>query len=147
MRSSLQWTLACTLLSLVGFAQNAPPTQPRPMVPAVVTVPAKIGQNYPFKVLAGFKQVHLVGQFRAAGSARNDIAMLVMNDKQFANWLGRNNHVSLYFKRALYDSQKVAQGTVNLNLPADPATYNLVFYNGSSRLEAIEVTFKLGYVR
>jgi len=148
MQSVLRIGLPCAILVIAAIAQNAPPAEMQQIGEAAFTVPANSFKEYPVNVPAGLKEVRVVGHFRAAGGAHNDIVVCVMSDDQFVNWRNdpiRNNPIKEYFKGALYDSHKVTQGTIKLALPTDPGTYHVVFYNGYSMLtpKAIEANLAL----
>jgi hypothetical protein len=98
---------------------------------------------YGFKldVPQGASSVLLHGNFTASGGLGNDIEVLVLSENDFINW--RNGHPA----NALYNSGKVTVGSLNVNLPADAATYYLVFNNRFSLLvrKTIQVDAALTY--
>ena len=82
----------------------------------------------------------LEGQFRATGGMRNSIEVWVMDDDEFVNW--SNNHPV----KALYNSQKVTQGTIEVYL-RHPGKYHIVFNNMFSLMtpKAVEASLVLKY--
>jgi hypothetical protein len=87
------------------------------------TVGALGASNYSFVVPAGAFQVTMKGHFAATGGSGNDIEVVVVNQDEFTNW--QNGHPT----KAYYNSGKTTQDTINLTLPADAATYYVVFNN------------------
>lgn len=131
------------LLGIVVVAQDTPQVVTRPVGESAFTVPARGAKQYQFVVPAGASAVSLEGHFAATGGPRNCIEVWVMNDDQFVNWV---NHHPV---QAMYNSQKVTQGTVQLSLPSDGGTYHVVFNNEFSVLtpKAVEAGLTLKYAR
>lgn len=92
------------------------------------TVGAGSASNYKFVVPAGAFSVTMKGHFTATGGFGNDIEVFVVTEDEFVNW--QNGHPT----KALYNSGKVTQDSINLTLPADAAAYYVVFSNKSSLL-------------
>jgi len=96
---------------------------------------------YKFALPEGSMNVAVVGQFTAAAESRNNtrgkdehkdqdndntIEVYVLTEPAFTIW--QNG----YATSSLYESGKVAEGTVQMQLPAGPGIYYLVFSNRSS---------------
>jgi len=81
------------------------------------------------------------GHFTASGGAGNDIEVFVVNEDEYTNW--QNGHPT----KALYSSGKVTQDSINLTLPAEAATYYVVFNNKFSLLapKAIEADIDVNF--
>ena len=98
--------------------------------------------NYRFVVPAGASDVTMKGHFTATGGSGNDIDVVVVSEDEFVNW--QNGHLPTH---PLYSSGKVTQNSINLTLPADAATYYVVFNNKFSLISPkaveanIDVTF------
>ena len=115
----------------------------RPIGESAFTVPARGAKQYEFAVPRGASTVILEGHFAATGGPRNSIEVWVMTDDQFVNWTNRHP------LKAIYNSQKVTQGTINVVLPADAGVYHIVFNNEFSVLtpKAVEANLTLRYAR
>jgi predicted nucleic acid-binding Zn ribbon protein len=98
---------------------------------------------YKLTVPAGANGARIQGHFAADGGSGNDIEVAVMSDDDFVNW--RNGHPV----RAIYNSQKVTQGTVNVSLPSNWGTYYLVFNNKFSIIspKAVHDNLTLQYTK
>jgi hypothetical protein len=105
-------------------AQPAPPLLHKVSIPTrAFTVSALAANNFTFPVPAGAVDVSMKGHFAATGGLGNDIEVVVVSEDEFVNW--RNGHPS----KAFYNSGRVTQDTIKLNLPSDAATYYVVFSN------------------
>jgi hypothetical protein len=78
----------------------------------------------PFKIVVagGMTKPRIEGTFSATG-ARNDIEVTLLEEAQFTNWQNRQRFESAY------QSGRVTNATIDVELPADPATYYVVFSN------------------
>src|ERR1700688_562494 len=97
------------LFGLIAMGQDAPQVVTSPVGEPAFTVPAHSAKQYKFIVPSGASSVRLEGHFAATGGPRNSIEVWVMNDDQFVNWTNRHP------VQAMYNSQKVTQGTVKLS--------------------------------
>ena len=105
-------------------AQPPPPQLHKVSIPTrAFTVSALAANNFTFPVPAGAFDVTMKGHFAATGGLGNDIEVVVVSEDEFVNW--RNGHPS----KAFYNSGRVTQDTIKLNLPSDAATYYVVFSN------------------
>jgi hypothetical protein len=131
------------LFGLIAGAQDAPQAVTRPVGEPAFTVPAHSAKQYKFVVPSGASSVSLEGHFVATGGPHNSIEVWVMNDDQFVNWTNRHP------VQAMYNSQKVTQGTVKLSLRSEGNTYHVVFSNEFSVLtpKAVEASLTLKYAR
>jgi hypothetical protein len=102
------------------------------------TVAAHASKECVFTVPAKMEGAKIEGHFRATGGPRNSIEVWVLDDDAYVNW--RNHH----HPDALYNSQRVTQGTVDVPLP-HPGKYHVVFNNDFSVItpKAIEAQFVL----
>jgi hypothetical protein len=102
------------------------------------TVAAHASKECVFVVPAKMEGAKIEGRFRATGGPHNSIEVWVLDDDAFVNW--RNHHKV----DALYNSQRVTQGTVDVPLP-HPGKYHVVFNNDFSVItpKAIESQFVL----
>jgi hypothetical protein len=105
------------------------------------TVGTLAASNYSFTVPAGAFDVSMKGHFAATGGMGNDIEVVVVSEDEFVNW--QNGHPS----KAFYNSGRVTQDSINLNLPADAATYHVVFNNKFSLFspKAIQANVDVNY--
>jgi hypothetical protein len=112
--------------------------QQRVFCEAAFTVAAHASKDCVIVVPAKMEGAKIEGHFRATGGPHNSIEVWVLDDDAFINW---QNHHRL---NALYNSQRVTQGTVNVPLP-HPGKYHVVFNNAFSVLtpKAIESQFVL----
>lgn len=78
--------------------------------------------------------VVLNGHFAAAGGGGNDVEVVLLDNDGFVNW--RNGHQTPTF----YNSGKVTQSTVDVQLPNDAKTYYLVFSNTFSLVSNKAIT-------
>jgi hypothetical protein len=105
-------------------ATNLPPISHTEVLgEAAFTVNAGTLHSYKVSVPAGAYGVNLKGHFSATGGKGSDIEVFVFNQDGYTNW--QNGHQA----RTFYSSGKVTQDTLNLNLPAQPGYYYVVFSN------------------
>lgn len=132
----------CVLLLLTVSACNESRQFTSTVEPAF-TVPQLGVKYHKFSVPAGATDVKIQGRFRASGGPGNDIEVALMNDDEFVNW--QNHHTVT----AIYSSEKVTQGTVNVSLPSDAGTYYLIFNNRFSLVspKAVEDNLALQYTK
>ena len=102
-------------------------------------------RNYKmFKVVVNDSMTNprLEGTFSATG-ARNDIEVTLLDDAQYANWQNRRRF------EAAYESGRVTNGTLGIDLPAGPGTWWVVFSNRFSLLsnKAVVADVQLCYDR
>jgi hypothetical protein len=119
-----------------------PPQQHRLSMPkGAFTVRQLNASNYKFAVPAGAFDVTMKGHFAATGGARNDIEVFVLTEDEFVNWQNRHQ------VNALYSSGQVTQDSINLTLPADAATYYVVFSNKFSFIspKAVEANVDVNF--
>jgi hypothetical protein len=135
-RISMVLTALVFSCNLFLFAQNDADqvTLAKPVCEAAFTIPAHSAKTCTFSVSQGQHRVRLEGHFAATGGPHNSIEVWVMNDDEFVNW--QNHHPV----KAIYNSQRVTQGTINVFLP-DSGKYHVVFNNDFSLLtpKAVEV--------
>jgi hypothetical protein len=116
-------------LPLPGSAQQLPVQLHRQSTGNVAfTVNAGGMSNYKFTVPTGASNVTMKGHFTASGGSGSDIQVVVVNEDEYVNL--QNGHPAKTF----YNSGKVTQDSININLPADAATYFVVFSNKFSLL-------------
>jgi hypothetical protein len=96
-----------------------PPLQQHKQSTGSVAFTANAGgmTNYKFTVPAGASNVTVKGHFAATGGSGNDIQVVVVSEDEYVNW--QNGHPTKTF----YNSGRVTQDAVNINLPSDAATY------------------------
>ena len=114
-----------TLAQLAASQEDPQPVTKTAVCETAFTIPAQTAKTCSFDVPEGLRKVRLVGQFKATGGSGNTIEVWVMNDRQFADW--QNQHSV----QALYNSQKITQGSVNVFL-TNPGKYHVVFNNDFS---------------
>jgi hypothetical protein len=143
MKALMRMAAAFMALMVLAVGQDSAPPVVRPVGETAFTVPAHSTKQYKFVVPAGANSVSLEGRFAATGGPRNSIEVWVMNDDQFVNWTNRHP------LQAIYNSQKVTQGTIKVALPPDGGTYHVVFNNEFSVLtpKAIEANLTLKYAK
>lgn len=157
------WILLALLLLVVGWAliSHSPgakqfrgeavqptPIQPQPQPHNVVltnpafTLKAGQGIHYTFKLPPNASSVQVEGTFSASGGGGNDVEVYLMSEDDFVNW--HNNHSINPF----YNSGRITQSTLNVNLPSGTGTYYLVFTNRFSLLtpKAVQTSIRLHYV-
>ena len=78
---------------------------------------------YRVEVPQSSSKVRLEGRFTATGGSGNDVEIVLLDEDGFVNW--KNHHAT----PAYYNSRRVTQGTVSVNLPNDAKTYYLVVSN------------------
>jgi hypothetical protein len=122
-------------------AQPQPKLQTQSIGNAAFT--AKNGGSHYYKLIvpAGAYGVSLKGHFTATGGSGNDIQVMVVNEDEYVN--SQNGHGAKNF----YHSGQVTQGSIDLALPSDAATYYVVFDNGFSFLspKAVQANLELSY--
>jgi hypothetical protein len=130
-------------LAILATAQDSVQTTTRSIGQSAFTVPARGAKQYEFAVPRGAQTVILEGHFRATGGPRNSIEVWVMTDDEFVNWTNRHP------LKAIYNSQRVTQGTVNVVLPPNAGVYHVVFNNDFSVLtpKAVEASLRLKFAR
>lgn len=130
------------------FSSN-PPSAPQPTVlsrtvtitDTAFTVAALNGIHFPFQVPPGATSVRLEGTFSATGGGSNDVEVYLFTNDEYVNW--RNRHAV----NTLYNSGRITQDTLNINLTSNPGAYVLVFSNHFSLLspKAIRASIRLHY--
>jgi len=116
--------LVILALALAAFAQE---TQTSNATDGHFTVATGEFQDYPFSVTNGVRHVRLSGGFSVTGGRRSLIIVLVMTDDQYSAWQRRQKVAGYYV--ALYNSDWAQNGTIDLNIPNQPANYHVVFDN------------------
>ena len=113
-----------------------------PIVTGSFVVGPRTFTPYKFVVTTGMTKPRLEGTFSAQG-ARNDIEVTVLNEAQYTNWQNRDRF------SAMYESGRVTDTKVNLELPETPATYYVVFSNRFSLMsnKAVTANVQLCYDR
>lgn len=111
-----------------------------PVVNGSFVVEPRTFKDFKLVVPTGIRNARVEGTFSASG-ARNDIEVMLLDEHEFQNW--RNRHKFT----ATYDSGRVTAGKINVALPADPATYVIVFSNRFSFIsnKAVVADLKLRY--
>lgn len=96
---------------------------------------------FTFEMPAGAFNTTLKGHFSATGGAGNDVEAFVVTEDDFVNWQSGHS------VKALYNSGRVTQETLNLPLPPNPGKYLLVFSNKFSLLtpKAVQADVQLSY--
>ena len=107
----------------------------------VFTLKAGQGLHYTFKVPPNGASVHVEGTFSASGGSGNDIEVYLLSEDEFVNW--QNNHPVKTF----YNSGRITQSTLSVDLPSGAATYYLIFTNKFSLLtpKAVQASVRLHY--
>ena len=113
-----------------------------PIVNGSFVVGPRTFTPYKFVVTTGMSNPRLEGTLSAQG-ARNDIEVTVLDEAQFANWQNRDGF------KATYESGRVTDTTLNVQLSETPATYYVVFSNRFSLLsnKAVTANVQLCYDR
>jgi hypothetical protein len=127
---------------LTAAPQTPPVQQHKLSIPKGAFTVRQLGtSNYQFAVPAGAFDVTMKGHFAATGGVGNDIEVFVVSEDEFVNW--QNGHPT----QALYNSGKVTQDSINLTLPADAATYYVVFNNKFSLIspKAVEANIDVNF--
>ena len=102
------------------------------------TVRPRVFRYYKFSVSEGAKET-VVGHFESAavneaeasgGGDDNSIEVLIMTETEFATWQTGKQ------ARVVFESGRVAKGTLHTDLPVAGETYYLVFSNKSSTTTA-----------
>ena len=96
---------------------------------------------FTFEMPDGPFNATLKGHFAATGGTGNDVEAFVVTEDDFVNW--QKGHPV----KALYNSGRVTQETLNLSLPPNPGKYLLVFSNKFSLLtpKALQADITLTY--
>jgi hypothetical protein len=97
----------------------------RTFKPITVTVPA------------GVANPRIEGTFTASGGSGDDIEVTVLEQSQFLNWQNRHQFTPIY------QSGRITADRIRISLPANPASYVMVFSNRFSLLSAKGVTADL----
>jgi hypothetical protein len=113
-----------------------------PIVNGSFVVGPRTFTPYKFVVTTGMWKPRLEGTLTAQG-ARNDIEVTVLDETQFTNWQNRDTF------KAAYESGRVTDTKLNLELPETPATYYVVFSNRFSLMsnKAVTANVQLCYDR
>jgi hypothetical protein len=113
-----------------------------PIVTGSFVVGPRTFTPYKFVVTTGMSKPRLEGTLSAQG-ARNDIEVTVLDEAQFANWQNRDSF------KAAYESGRVTDTTLTVDLPEAPATYYMVFSNRFSLMsnKAVTANVQLCYDR
>ena len=169
-RRWLLWLLLAVLIGVVLWAATSDSTgaqqvqefvglkQDRIVLDSAFTVGPHTFRYYKFALPEGSLNVALVGQFTSAGDGQgagdrkgktkdadkdidNNIEVYVFSEPAFTVW--QNG----YETSSLYESGKVAEGTVQVDVPAGAAIYYLVFSNKAAPKtpKAIHATVLLRY--
>lgn len=140
----LVWQMSLHAFDYSHTAAQTPPLQQHKlsMPKGAFTVRQLSTSNYRFVVPAGASDVTMKGHFTATGGSGNDIEVVVISEDEFVNW--QNGHLPTH---PLYNSGKVTQGSINLTLPADAATYYVVFNNKFSIIspKAVEANIDVNF--
>jgi hypothetical protein len=142
--------LACVVVALImsscryGTPAVVPATQhlAEPVAAGSFIVEPRTFKPFKLVVTTGMSNPRLEGTFSASG-ARNDIEVTLLEETQFTNWQNRRNF------EAVYESGRVTNATLNVELPANPATYYVVFSNRFSIFsnKAVVADVNLSYDR
>lgn len=157
-RASYVVTLLIVMLAFAGYLVNAIRHEAIPNIPqshpvaavqmhkmtfgnGALTVAQGHSTYYKMTVPAEATNVKLQGRFAATGGSGNDIIVSVMTEEAFIN--GRNGHGH----DALWESDKVTVGDLDVNLPNGAGVYYLVFSNSFSLLspKAVQQNIVLTY--
>ena len=86
----------------------------------------------PFKIVvpAGVKNARIEGKFSASGGWGDDIEVTLLEETQFLNWQNRHKFLPLY------QSGRITADRIRVSLPADAATYVMVFNNRFSLMSS-----------
>ena len=142
--------LACILAALVmsGCRYGRPAVVPvsqhmaEPVATGSFIVEPRTFKPFKLLVTTGMSNPRLEGTFSATG-ARNDIEVTLLEESQFTNWQERRSF------EAIYESGRVTNATLDVQLPTDPATYYVVFSNRFSIFsnKAVAADVHLSYDR
>jgi len=134
------WVLVGLLLLLIGWAaisdnpfalglqEMVGLKHDQPILETPFTVSGHNFRYYKFDLPEGSMNVSIVGQFTASAdkkteAADNDIEVYVLSEPAFAVW--QNG----YAATSVYESGRVAKGTLHADLPAGAGVYYLIFSN------------------
>ena len=76
------------------------------------------------------RDIHVTGHFLALGGSRNDIEVLLSEEKEFGKWMDGQR------AKVYYQSGRATSGDIDAKLPPFDATYYLCFNNRFSVLSA-----------
>jgi hypothetical protein len=129
------WVLLLALIGIISWAATSKNpaaqefrdgitgAQTRAIVDAPFSVEPHGFSSYKFTVPPGAVAVTVTGQFAASGGSENNIEVYLMADSAFVAWSNG------YSTGTRYESGRVAQGTIDVSLPAGSGIYYLVFSN------------------
>jgi hypothetical protein len=150
MHQKTAFALAWIVVALVtsGCWYSKPEVAPayqavaEPIVNGSFVVGPRTFTPYKFVVTTGMSKPRLEGTLTAQG-AKNDIEVTVLDEAQFTNWQNRDDF------KATYESGRVTDTTLNVQLPETPATYYVVFSNRFSLMsnKAVTANVQLCYDR
>jgi hypothetical protein len=120
---------------------SGPQPRTQMLTDTAFTLSAAQYQYIRFSVPKGATSVRVQGTFSASGGLGKDIEVYVLTEDAFVNW--QNRHPV----GALYTSGRITQGTLNVGLPSDAGSYDLVFSNTFSLLspKAVQANVRLQY--
>ena len=98
------------------------PRSPASIVDGSFIVPPRTFRSFAFAVTKDMEEPRVEGTFLAEG-ANDDIEVLLFEESEFLNWQNRNRFA------AAYQSGRVTSQKIRVALPAEPATYHIVFSN------------------
>ena len=113
-----------------------------PIINGSFVVAPRTFKEFKVVVPSGARNARVEGTFSATG-ARNDIEVSLLEEHQFLNWQNQTKFTTTY------DSGRVTAGKIRIDLPAEAATYVVVFSNRFSWLsnKAVVADLKLQYER
>jgi hypothetical protein len=120
---------ALNMVGCYGARYRAPATAPHfyTIASGSFVVQPRTYTSFKVNVPEGTTRARVDGRFSASG-ANNDIEVLLLEEHQYLNW--QNAHRF----RAAYESGRVTADKLAVDLPAEPATYYMVFDNRFSML-------------
>lgn len=125
----------------LGVRESMTPPHTIDVADREFTIEASSGVHFKFTVPAGATSVRLEGSFSATGGGSNDVEVALFSNDEFVNSQAQQP------AKSLYDSGRTTQGTLNVLLPADAATYYLVFSNNFplSTPKVVQASIRLHY--
>jgi len=125
-----------------GRTATAPVVQQHtdPIATGTFIVEPRTYKMFKIVVADGMTKPRLEGTFSATG-ARHDIEVTLLDEANYANWQNRRRF------EPVYESGRVTNGTIAVDLPAAPGTWWIVFSNRFSLVsnKAVVADVKLCY--
>lgn len=137
---NVTWLVVALASLTLQMAAQADKAEPKLLCESAFTIAAHASKDCVVMVPVGMQAPRIEGHFSATGGPHNSIVVWVLDDDAFINWQN-HHHVT-----ALYNSQRVTQGTIAVALP-HPGKYHVVFNNDFSVLtpKAVQAKLILGH--